>query len=71
MAATNTVDAVHNSHKEMSTYQETGRAKSAPVGVDWLLIWAARSLPDSKEVSSGKSRWIGVENWKRSVIHNP
>ena len=42
MAVSDEVDTVHNNHKGISTYQEINRAKSAPVGVDWLLILAVK-----------------------------
>ena len=55
MAVSDAVDIFHNNHREMSIYQAANRAKSAPVGVDWLLIRAAkeparqqRSFPEAK-----------------------
>ncbi|MFC1715977.1 hypothetical protein ACFL6S_20070 [Candidatus Poribacteria bacterium] len=61
MAVSDAVDTFHNNHKGISTYQEINRAKSVPVGVDWLLIRAVkestrqqRSFP---EASTGGFRY--------------
>jgi hypothetical protein len=42
MAVSDAVNTFHNNHRGTSTYQEINIVKSAPVGVDWLLIWAAK-----------------------------
>jgi len=60
MAMTDTIDAIHNNYKEMFAYQETNRAKSAPVGVDWMLIRAAREPALQHRSLQGKPGGISV-----------
>ena len=72
MVVTDAVDAVYNNHKEMFTYQETNRGKSAPVGVDWMLIRTAKE-PARQQRSFQRQARVdsGIDNGKRSATHNP
>ena len=72
MAVTDAVDTVHNNHKEIFTYQDTNRARSAPVGVDWLLVLTAREPAGQQGTLQRQARGdSGIDNGKRSATHNP